>query len=86
MNATACESCGMPMTSDESHALGDPASSYCQFCTTDTGELEPFEDRFGKMTAWTMRKDSVDVRVAEDKTRDYMRGMPAWKDHPSLRA
>lgn len=73
--STKCESCGMPIT----------AGPYCQYCVDENGQLEPFETRFQKMVNWVLDKDSALPRAeAEEKTRNYMRTMPAWKDHPAL--
>ena len=79
-----CLSCGMPLTSAADHARGDEAIPYCAHCTTESGELQPFEERFDRMTQWSMRKDGLDRAAAERQTREYMRTMPAWRDHPAL--
>lgn len=81
VNADKCLSCGMPL-SGESRRGG---TDYCQHCTDDTGALHPFEERFERMTQWAMRKDGLERKDAEARTREYMRGMPAWHDHPKLR-
>jgi hypothetical protein len=36
------------------------------------------------MVQWSMRRDHLDRPAAESATREYMRGMPAWRDHPKL--
>jgi len=81
---TSCLSCGMPLTSPADHARGDEAIPYCVHCTTESGELQPFEERFDRMTQWAMRKDGLDRSAAELRTRAYMRSMPAWRVHPAL--
>jgi hypothetical protein len=80
----SCLSCGMPLTSPDDHARGDEGTPYCVHCTTETGELQPFEERFDRMTQWAMHKDGLDRAAAEQRTREYMRSMPAWRDHPAL--
>ena len=82
--APTCESCSMPMPAVSDHALGDPASAYCVYCTDELGQLQPFEERFERMTQWTMRQDGLERTVAEERTRAFMRTMPAWRDHPAL--
>jgi len=42
-------------------------------------------ERFERMTRWAMRQDGLERPAAEARTRQYMRGMPAWKDHPGLK-
>jgi len=83
-NVTTCESCGMPMAGDADHAPGRPDSHYCVHCSTESGDLQTFEERFERMTQWTMRADHLERPAAEARTRDYMRGMPLWRDHPAL--
>ena len=77
MTTRTCDSCGMPL-------MGEQASPYCSYCTNESGELQPFEERFERMTQWAMRKDGLDRDTAEAQTRDYMRRMPAWRDNPAL--
>jgi len=79
-----CESCGMPLATAADHGGGDESIPYCVHCSTETGQLQPFEERFERMTQWAMRTDGLDRATAEARTRDYMRGMPAWRDHPAL--
>ena len=86
MTTQNCESCGLPMHTAEDHAPGHPASSWCRYCSTEDGSLQPFEERFERMTQWAVRKDGLDRATAEAKTRDYMRTMPVWRDHPALQA
>jgi hypothetical protein len=44
---TSCESCGMPLETGR----------YCTHCTTDSGRLQPFEERFARMVAWQERRN-----------------------------
>ena len=81
---TNCESCGMPLLKAADHALGDLANPLCQHCTDEAGKLQPFQERFERMTQWAMRQDGLERPAAEARTRQYMLGMPAWKDHPAL--
>ncbi|MEN3356390.1 MAG: hypothetical protein V7637_372 [Mycobacteriales bacterium] len=83
MTASTCESCGMPLRTAGDHAPGHPEGALCRHCAPD-GTLEPFEERFERMVQWSMRQDGLDRPAAEVATRDYMRGMPAWRDHPAL--
>jgi hypothetical protein len=86
MTTETCESCGMPMHTAEDHAAGHPGSAWCRYCSAEDGSLQPFEERFERMTQWAVRKDGLDRAAAEAKTREYMRTMPAWRDHPALLA
>ncbi len=70
-----CESCSMPIET----------GTYCNYCITESGDLQPFEERFEKMVSWQMRQKPGLTRVqAERDTLDFMAQMPAWKDHPTL--
>lgn len=82
--ATTCESCGMPLASAAEHGGGDESIPYCVHCTTASGELQAFEERFERMTQWAMRVEGLDRGGAEARTRSQMRRMPAWRDHPAL--
>ncbi len=79
IDAPACESCGMPLTHDSDHALGDAASPYCQYCAPD-GKLQPADERLERFTQWSMRQDGLDYASAREKAIAYMKTMPAWKD------
>lgn len=71
----ACESCGMPIKS----------GPYCQHCVDESGALQDFPTRFERMVQWRERRGSPRAQ-AEAETIAYMSKMPAWKDHPEVRA
>ena len=74
-NKHPCESCSMPIESGR----------YCQYCVTEAGELQPFDERFEKMVGWQMRQKPGTARAqAERETLAFMSKMPAWKDHPRV--
>jgi hypothetical protein len=81
---TSCESCGMPLSAPEEHARGAEAIPYCVRCTTESGELQSFEERLERMTQWSMRTSGLNRAAAHARTLDRMRTMPARRDHPSL--
>ena len=83
MTDTRCDSCGMPLESAADHALGDVTNPYCLHCAPE-GTLQPFEERFERMVQWAVRSEGIDRTAAEARTRDRMRQLPAWKDHPAL--
>ena len=76
MNTTpGCESCGMPIGTGR----------YCSNCTDETGQLQSFEERFERMTAWQARRNPGTPRTEiEHQTLAYMATMPAWRDHPRV--
>ena len=77
MSNASCESCGMPIES----------GPYCQHCVDATGALQPFEERFERMVQWQARKEpNASREELEKKTLRHMATMPAWKDHPRVRA
>ena len=72
---SSCESCGMPLETGR----------YCTHCTTDSGRLQPFEERFARMVAWQERRNPDQSRAdAEAATLAYLATMPAWRDHPRV--
>ena len=73
----SCESCGMPIETGR----------WCAYCTTDSGELQPFDERFARMVAWQERRYPEQPRAdAEAATLAYLATMPAWRDHPRVTA
>ena len=73
----ACESCGMPIE----------AGPYCQYCVDEQGQLQAFEERLARISQWMRRStDGLSQSQAEARAIEYMATMPAWRDHPSLRA
>lgn len=72
-----CESCGMPIAT----------GVYCQYCTDETGKLQSFEVRFERMVEWAVEQDPKSDRAAVEKdTLAHMSTLPAWKDHPRVKA
>jgi hypothetical protein len=72
-----CESCSMPIETGR----------YCANCTDENGRLQSFEDRFEKMVGWQARRSPGKSReTLERETLAFMARMPAWKDHPRVRA
>jgi C4-type Zn-finger protein len=72
-----CESCGMPIESGR----------YCGYCTDAEGSLQPFEERFERMVSWQARREPDASREQlEAATLAYLATMPAWRDHPRVRA
>lgn len=72
-----CESCGMPIES----------GPYCEHCTDASGALQPFDERFERMTAWQARRNPAAPRdQIEAETLAYMATMPAWREHPRVAA
>lgn len=72
-----CESCSMPIETGK----------YCEHCVDDTGKLQAFEQRFERMISWQQRKQPRASRAElESATLAFMRTMPAWKDHPRVKA
>jgi hypothetical protein len=49
--------------------------------------LQTFEERFTRMVQWmTRQKRNLSQADAEKETLAYMSQMPAWKDHPKVKA
>lgn len=77
MAPTRCESCSMPIESGR----------YCEHCVDEHGNLQSFDERFARMTAWQARRDpSSSSAEIEQATLEFMATLPAWRDHPRVRA
>lgn len=77
MSQTTCQSCGMPIDN----------GVYCTHCVGADGALQPFEERFERMVQWQARREPTASRAdLEKQTLAYMGKMPAWKDHPRVKA
>lgn len=75
--AGPCESCGMPIETGR----------YCGYCTDADGRLQSFDDRFERMVDWQARRaPGAPRKELEETTLAYMASMPAWRDHPRVRA
>jgi hypothetical protein len=72
-----CESCSMPIETGR----------YCPHCVDEKGDLQAFETRFERMLSWAARKSPGKSRATlEAETLAFMAKLPAWKDHPKVRA
>lgn len=72
-----CQSCGLPID----------GGRYCPYCVDAHGALQDFDTRFERMVAWAQRENPALPREqAERDTLAYMARMPAWADHPRVRA
>jgi hypothetical protein len=63
------------------------AGPYCQYCVDEKGQLQPFDERFERMVQWQKKREPDASRAdLEKKTLAYMATMPAWRDHPRVKA
>ena len=77
MTKHPCESCSMPIET----------GTYCEHCVDSSGALQPFDERFERMISWQARKQPSATRgELESATLTFMAKMPAWRDHPRVRA
>jgi hypothetical protein len=77
MSQHHCQSCAMPIET----------GIYCQYCADEKGNLQPFEERFDRMVQWMARqKPGLSPDEARAQTLAYMAQMPAWRDHPKVKA
>ena len=77
MAKTPCESCGMPIEKGR----------YCGYCVDERGDLQPFEERFERMVQFRVRQEPTATRAElERRTLETMANLPAWKDHPRVKA
>lgn len=74
---TVCQSCSMPVET----------GPYCRYCVDENGELQAFDERLARLSQF-MRNREPGLTDAESETRavKHMATMPAWRDHPEVRA
>lgn len=72
-----CQSCGLPIDHGR----------WCHHCVDAEGRLQDFDTRFERMVQWSLRETpGLDRAEAERRTLDTMARMPAWAQHPRVRA
>lgn len=78
MNAnTSCQSCSMPIES----------GPYCPHCSGPNGQLIGFDECVERFGQWTRRQEpTLPADEVRRRTLAFMATMPAWKDHPEVRA
>jgi hypothetical protein len=60
---------------------------YCEHCVDERGELQSFEERFERMVRWQASREPGASRAElEHRTLAHLATMPAWKDHPRVKA
>ena|SRR5690349_5424539 len=78
--ASRCESCGMPMETNEQHGAQNPNNPYCIHCTDMKGKLLPFERKFEDMVKTAMDTRWMNREQAEKYVLQQMAELPAWHD------
>jgi hypothetical protein len=77
MSYANCQSCGMPINTGH----------YCQYCADSEGKLHGFDETVARMSQFMKRQDAkLTDEAARDQTLAHMAKMPAWQDHPKLKA
>ena len=76
--AKRCLSCGMPMTKSEDFGGGNPANTYCVYCTNPDGSLKSYEAVLQGMVGFMMTSQNMDRETAENATKEHLAMMPAW--------
>jgi hypothetical protein len=60
---------------------------YCQYCLGPDGKLQAFEDRFERaIKAQARWHPKASRQELERKALTLMAAMPAWQDHPRIKA
>lgn len=68
-----CQSCGMPL------ADAKPGDMYCDYCTTESGKLKPFEEVLeGTIQGYFMGMQKMERAAAEVAAKEMLSKMPAW--------
>lgn len=74
---SACQSCSMTVET----------GPFCRYCLDDRGRLQALEERLVRLSQF-MRSSEPGLTDADSERRalEHMAEMPAWRDHPELRA
>jgi hypothetical protein len=68
----------MPLRTPDDFAAGDPTKDYCRHCATPTGELNSYDEILRGMTAFLVRTQGLDERVARETAKATLAKLPAW--------
>jgi len=79
-DANTCISCGMPMRAAAEHCLGDVSKPFCKYCGGPDGNLKSYDDVLAGMTAFVVRTQGLDEKVAREASIAMMAKQPAWRD------
>ena len=77
--ALRCESCGMPMATNEEHGAQNPDNPYCIHCTDMNGKLLPFEKKYEDLVNLAMQTRWMNQEEAKRSVLQQMSQAPAWK-------
>jgi hypothetical protein len=78
MTATSCIACGMPLSSPEDHAMGDPGKDYCVHCARSDGTMVSRDEARQGLTAFMVKTQGIDESAAEQAVDQLMAELPAW--------
>ncbi len=77
----------MPSRTGATRPGSEGDGTYCPHCTDENGTLQSFDERFERMTQFMVQQGKAATREeAEKQTLAYMATMPAWRNHPKVRA
>jgi len=78
MTSDTCTSCGMPMRTDEDHALANSALPHCRYCSAPDGSLKSYDEVLGGMIAFLQKTQGLDMDVARGVATSMLATRPAW--------
>jgi hypothetical protein len=73
-----CIACGMPMKNPSEFACGDINKDYCVHCARPDGSMQSFEEKRAGLTAFIIKTQGFDEKVALEAAESMMRKLPAW--------
>ena len=74
-----CIACGMPMKEPADFAMRDTEKDYCVHCARPDGTMQSYEEKLSSLTAFIIRTQGLDEKVANVAARNMMAQLPAWK-------
>jgi hypothetical protein len=74
-----CIACGMPMEKTSDFAQGDETKEYCVHCARPDGSMQSYAEKLDSMTAFIVKTQGLDAKVARGAARSSMAKLPAWQ-------
>jgi hypothetical protein len=68
----------MPLRQVSDHASNDPTKDWCRNCANEDGSMKAYEEVLNGMSAFLVRTQGIDDRVARTMAVNMMAKLPAW--------
>lgn len=76
----SCNSCGMPMETNEDFALSNTSSDFCRYCVDNKGKLLTYEQILENNASYFQESQGITQQAAVKMAADLLKTQPAWKN------